>query len=126
MKEIIAETDEDFLILQLYPSNLVHNLIPPLIQTLIANLDVAVENPEKAEASFLQLLDLQVHDLPVAHCVIIEGPVIIGEHETCILPLRSFYSPWRVYHYEVETPEVLRQELEIEVTYIHVEVSIRF
>lgn len=71
MEEIIAQRHKNLLILELNPGNLIHNLVSPFIKTLIANLDIAIKDPEEAKAPFLQLLHLQVHDLPVAHCVVV-------------------------------------------------------
>jgi len=120
VKEIVAKANEDFLILKLYPSYLVHHLVAPLVQTLVAHLNIAVQDPKEAKTSFLEFFYLQVHDFPVAHGVIIERPIIIGKHETCILSLSTFYPPWRVDHDEVEAAEVQGQKLEVEIPDVHI------
>jgi len=53
MEEIVAKGNENLLILHFDPSDLVNNLVTPLVEALVTNFHVAVEHPEEAEAFFL-------------------------------------------------------------------------
>ena len=71
MEEVVAKAYKNFLILQFDPCDLINDLVAPLVQALVAYLDVAGQHPEEAEAAFLKFFYLEVHYFSVAHCVVV-------------------------------------------------------
>lgn len=82
-----------FLILSLDPSELVDHLITPLIHALIPNMHLRIQNPQKAEALLRKCLHRDIHDLRIGHRAVVQVELIVGEHERCVIPLSSLYSP---------------------------------
>ena len=121
MKEVKPMRDVDFLVLSLYPSELVDDFIAPLVHALVTDVHLGVEDPQKAETFLRQRLHWNVHDLSIRHSLVVQIEFIVGEHERSVVSLGSLDSPRRVDHHYFEVAQLVHNVLQIEESQITVD-----
>lgn len=103
---------------------MVDDLIAPFAGHFVSNVELGVKDPKEEEAFFAEFFDLNVHDFLVAHGVVVEGKLAVGEHEGGVVLLATLDAPGRVEENDVEAAHLFDQEVEVEVTDIAVDVGL--
>ena len=77
MQEVEAVRNVNLVVLGLDPGELIHHLVAPLVHALVADVHLAIQDPEKAEAFDCKVLDRYIDDLLVAHRAVLEIELIV-------------------------------------------------
>ena len=123
--EVEAVGEEDLLVLELDPDQLIHQLVPPLVHNLETLPKLGVEDPQEDEAVVGQLLNLDVGDVAVAHGVVLQAELAVGEHELRVILLGTLDPPRGVDQHHVEGPHLLREKVPIEESHIAIHKCLR-
>ena len=82
MQKIEAVRYMDLAVFDFYPSELINDLVAPLIHAIISNVHLGVEYPQETKAFGREILYGYVHYFLVTHRAILQVELIIGKHET--------------------------------------------
>mgnify|MGYP006874997138 CR=1 FL=1 len=94
----------DFVVFCLNPGQLIDDFVSPLVHALVAYVHLRVKDPKEAKTFDWELLDWDVDDFLVRHCLIFKVEFVIWKHKACVVALSSFDSPWRVNVYNFKVP----------------------
>ena len=121
--EIVPVRQVDGVPLGFDPDDLVDDLVPPLLAHLVGEVELRVEDPDEYEPLLGEPLDSEVHDLLVAHGVVVEVELGVRKHEGRVISLAALDSPGRVHQDDVEVSELFDEEVKIEVLEVRVDVA---
>lgn len=77
-------------------------------------MHLRIEDPEEAKAFGSQGFHGYIYDLLVAHGWILQVELVIRKHETWVVSLGSFDSPWRVDVNDFKMADLINEVLQIE------------
>lgn len=114
----------DLAVFDFYPSKLINDFITPLIHAVISYVHLGIEDPKETEALCREILYWNVHNFLITHSAIFQVELIIGKHETGVIPLSTLDSPWRIDVNNLKVSNLVDQVLQIEESEITVNESI--
>lgn len=69
-----------FAVLRLDPGQLVNYVVAPLVEALVANVELGIEYPQEAEALHGKMLHGNIDDLLITHCVVLQAEFVVRKH----------------------------------------------
>ena len=82
----------------------------PLVHGFIGDIHLRIEYPQETKAIFAKIFNLKVHNLLIAHSVIIKRELTIRKHELAIILLASLDSPRGIHEDDVEVADTFSHE----------------
>jgi hypothetical protein len=73
-----------------------------------------VEDPKEAEALPRELLDRNIHDLRIAHRVVVQVELVVRKHKARVVPLSTLDPPGRVDLHNLKLAQLVNQVLQVE------------